>query len=50
LWSSCRRPDGWEQVSGHLISRFLEDHGAQVVESLNVIEENVTFSLPEALR
>jgi len=32
------------------VIRFLQDHGAQAVESLNVIEENVTFSLPEALR
>ena len=32
------------------VIRFLEDRGAQAVESLNVIEENVTFSLPEALR
>ncbi|MFQ5355226.1 MAG: 4-hydroxy-3-methylbut-2-enyl diphosphate reductase [Mariprofundaceae bacterium] len=29
---------------------FLQDHGAGTVEMLNVIEENVTFSLPEQLR
>ncbi len=32
------------------VIRFLQDHGAQAVESLDVIEENVTFSLPEELR
>jgi len=32
------------------VIRFLQDHGAQAVESLDVIKENVTFSLPEVLR
>jgi len=31
------------------VIRFLQNHGARVVENLNIIMENVTFSLPKEL-